>query len=440
MKTFTLKLSNGTVEECSWNEKFEEIVNLKRKYQAIDVDLSEARRNNNSQDRTDKLLNILSVRGCHITSFDINFAGLTNIQVALKMLIKMPSLKSMNMLELKLEDSEQIILPVTLKHLESLETTQDNLIWLRYISALQLVSLNIHCSDTHNSSDIITFLKALPKLKLLGLGENAFTRVFQIDCKFPFKLEKFKVLDFEFGFELNKKTEDIFCDFLTSQASSLRELEIECKLSDRVHEIIFTQLCSLKRIQTVACILPDELIFYEKLRPIVSLNEIFSEYGFTNRIAAKGILINAPSLKKLDVPMESDLLEFIAINNPMLVHLTLQSINFHLPMEVRFEFIESLTLMKPEFLTSFLEKHQTIKCVRINDFNESILKDEVLDALMSFPSFNCLKLFGELKNLEKVFEEFSPQLENRKSVKLEMSLDKRTEEKILFLRFSDKLA
>lgn len=269
MKTFTLKLSNGTVEECSWNEKLEEIVNLKRKYQAIDVDLSEARRNNNSQDRTDKLLNILSVRGCHITSFDINFAGLTNIQVALKMLIKMPSLKSMNMLELKLEDSEQIILPVTLKHLESLETTQDNLIWLRYISAPQLVSLNIHCSDLLNSSDLITFLKALPKLKSLGLGENAFTRVFQIDCKFPFKLEKFKVLDFEFGFELNKETEDIFCDFLTSQASSLRELEIECKLSDRVHEIIFTQLCSLKMIQTVACILPDEQIFYEKLRPIV---------------------------------------------------------------------------------------------------------------------------------------------------------------------------
>lgn len=112
-------------------------------------------------------------------------------------------------------------------------------------------------------------------------------------------------------------------------------------------------------------------------------------------------------------------------------------------MEVRFQFIESLTLMKvdkPEFLTSFLEKHQTIKCVRINDFNESILKDEVLDALMSFPSFNCLKLFGEPKNLEKNFEEFTPQLENRKSVKLEMSLDKRTEEKILFLRFSDKLA
>lgn len=301
MKRFKLNLQNkygGEKEREYWSDKFEEISNLKRKFQSINVDLTGKDGKNPLE-----LFTQISLRhGSQIKDLSIRDCEFKSCQQLCNILKTMPQLNSLRISHLALEPShsdDESVVPVLLKHLKKLMLYESNFAFLQCFNAPKLEDLSFHYvykSFFHPSAiEILKSSRCLQSFDLYYSSEKFFmAEPFEL---FPFKLKKLSVKSWHIPQVIKEKFEANFKKFLKSQGSFIEDLKLWAWVSPEIYESIFSDFKRLKKLHLDTSALPSDKNFYGKLHPIATLEEFYA-CEFRDDFEAQGILQNCPNLKR----------------------------------------------------------------------------------------------------------------------------------------------
>lgn len=447
MKKFTLKLSNHNVhgENSVWVNHFEEIMSLERKFQSMSVHLHSA----HYKQSVDLLVQASSRYGCQIRSltlYDSEFEALKDFAELMK---SFPLLEDLALIKTTLKPPSQKdilqIEPVVLKELRSLNFNSSNWAFFQCIIGSQITKLSA-CHKMNIITDrdcFIRFLEASKKLEAIDIDSRVYVRLFEFPFRqsFPFKLSSFK---FHWHFPSTDVGDaDInFDKFLLNHASSLEDLQLNYVSPDQLRTI-FSKLGKLLKLRINATSLPSDKDFYEQLSPLKNLKELIAHDKIPNEIAARGVLGNCPNLERLFMIHDPDylissLLPFIAIYNPNLKALSIETLKT--TVDAKFKFLKHLhvdVLVNLNFLTEFFKLNPTIDTFSFRWINMQESYEEIIESLIEVDSLKHLKFFGSFAELKIVFDKVKQNYKNLKS--LELSLNSGNKRSLLF-NFPDEFS
>lgn len=445
MENFTLNLCNGTVRE-----RFDGVLNLKRKCQSISVTL----------DRSNELLvQILCTHGTQIRKlvfnqkvkrFTVPFFP-RFIQDFNDILSNVPYLVEIELNDLKFNDDMFPIekIPVTLRNLKKLTINRSYWHLFEFFMESPIRELTIHSDLMYEDSDqynaYIRFLEASDKLESIELDDLAYCYTFHLPLRntFRFKLKKIKCLKYINNTAKDEDLSQNFSAFLESQGSSLKELEFRDVPSSTI-KTIFTKLNALEKLTLNFACLPSHKEYYDQLRTVATLtklemNNLYGSYGtISHDQQIKGILSKCPNLEDWEGPYCYDtekhnfkLLPFIATHNPKIRILAMPNFSMLIPLEAKFPHLEELLihgLINFEFLVAFLSINATtVKTLELWLSQRQVIpNDTIVEALLDRCNLHHLVIGADANMLEAIHINIKTEYKQLKSLELhEMFKDKK---------------
>ena len=307
-----------------------------------------------------------NIRELRINNFEVK----VDLPMFIKMLNKLPLLKTLRALRIKINDRELENNPkVQLDHLQNL-TCKTGM--LRLLNVKSLKKLELDCYADLSSCGFFNFLKQqknLQELSLCGTYSNQFFQdpaIFELECR----LTHFHVTSYYQEFNHH----DEFVKFLWLQQGSLKSLEIlgHGKSYEIVKKFVLGNLTNLKNLRMSFL---DWFTICEHLSP----EEIRERYGEQN-LALTPINIgrNLEILKCCYINLDVNISKFIFDALPNLKHLI-----FRLPCKNKI-FLKNNLL----YIGATLKKL------------ESLIVDEISSSEISFPKLKNLTVYN-ISNLKE---------------------------------------
>lgn len=388
MKKFVLRLRTknyyGTL-----TDHYEDIMGLTRNFQRIRAEMHDDRRASFEHAGTfgicmdPEIVSTLVTLICHHGS-GVRELSLIDAQFnsgEIRMIFKnAPLLEKLIIYKVKSEESTEP--EVVLESLKNIQINNSDSQIFSCFSAPKLRHLEFSSHRQEDPEFLINFLQSSDTLESLNLYSwNEMGTILDVQ-KFKFKLKKLRLQAEVF----NEQVKTLIA-FLKSQAASLEDLEILC-VPRVVLKDIFLRLNNLKILKLSPKDLQTDQKFYDLLRPSSGLKELIfppSFYKFKNDIAARGILENCPNIEVLfarHINQKSKLLPVVAINNPKLKKLTINSIEADLGPEVNFKF---LTYLEVDFIfnlsvvRNFIAKNPTIEVLKARGSAKGVKKEDLVE-------------------------------------------------------------
>ena len=419
-----------------WTEEIDEVLSLKRKFVTIDVTLEDIHAPNS----TDLFAKVAESCGSRVRKLIMQDADFKSSSVLSNILLSMPLLEELEIRELRCPEKFPLR-SVKLNRLKVLKISNVDWKFFQYMKAPNVTTFEVDDSEMNISDDSVefltSFLKSSADLESLGIEEYIIDKIFCSKAikSFPLKLKKI-------DFQNNDLTDQHFARFLATQASSLEELEIQFGSRD-IYEVIFKEMKVLKTLRMNMDTLPTDKEFYDRLKPIKSLKEIFSNFGFSDEVSAKGILGNCPNLEVLNVTMHGngfDLLSFIAINNPKITTLSIKTLKGHTSPDIKFRSLKQLQLYEVkniEFLLTFIRNNPALETLSIWWIDEDVLQPKDLDVLMDESNLRHLKFMGECETMKAIYDKLKVDYKNLKSLELSVNYGSLTGMPVLYFEFPE---
>lgn len=430
MNKFTLKLYHKS-EKVLWVDKFDEIMSLKRNFQSIDVNCDDSR----AWNAIELFIELTAHHGSQIRSLTLHKADFKHSKDFCTILKNVPMLEHLEISRTKfsLPESEKNnkVRSVPLKHLKSIKVVYSSWVLFKYFMGSKITqefSLVLSTAQVRKSEreNLVSFLEISNTLKSFEMDREAYERIFEFDFtrSFPFNLKKFKFFSYTFKSEVNQVDEN-FINFLASQASSLEELSLEFS-SREILQTIFTRLEKLTKLTLNSNSLPTDKEFYDQLIPLENLKEIYADDRIPNEIAAMGLLGNCPNLEVLKVDCDpheviSNILPFIAVENPKLRIMHIDTLKVHHNPEVEFKYLEALHVFffkNSRYLLAFLRNNPTVKTLKVKWIYDEVFVDEILDALMNTTNVQHLKFGGKPETMKTIYDKVKGDNKKLKSLEL----------------------
>lgn len=433
MKKFTLKLHHDFGSKGLWVDKFDEIINLDRNFQSIDVNADES----HAWNAVELFVELSSHHGSQIRRLILHKAEFKHSNDFCEILRNVPLLERLEISRTKFtlsESENKFPIPsVALEHLKTIKVVYSSWIFFQYLMGTKITDLIVSTAQVRKFEReiLINFLENSESLNFIEMDREAFERIFEskFNNSFPFKLRKFQFFSYTFKSEVNQ-IDDNFIKFLESQAGNIEDLAFEYS-SREILETIFTKLRLLKRLKLNANALPIDKDFYDQLTPFENLKEIHADDRIPNEDAARGMFGNCPNLETLKVDCDpheiiSNILPFIAINNPKLKTLYIDTLKTQHDPEVRFKYLEVVHVFffkKIRYLLSFLKHNSTVHTLKVKWIYDQIFIDEVLDALMDATNVKHLKFGGKPETMKAIYDKVKMDSKNLKSLELNFKTD-----------------
>lgn len=448
----TLKLSNiRSSGDSIWVDKVDEIMSLKQKFHTLDVNLDAS----HGQNSVEMFVDITLHHGSHVRVLILHKADFHNPKDFCDILRNVRLLEELEVSRTSFDLSEDDddfeveaaynVRPVKLKHLKIIKVVYSSWKLFQYLIGSQITTLLASTAQVRKSEreSLISFLEASQKLEYIEIDREGFERIFTTSFSrdFPFKLKNFKFFSYTFKSEVNQVDAN-FIAFLESQASSLEELTFEYS-SREILQTIFTKLKNLRKLKLNSNSLPTDKEFYDQLEPFEYLKEFDADDRIQNETAAMGILRNLPNLEILRVECDpndviSEILPFIAYNNPDLRTLQIDSLKANHAIDVKFEYLEEFHVFlfkDADILLSFIRNNPTITTLKVKWVYEQSFIDDVLDALMSETSVKHLKLGCKLDTARAIYDKIKHDHRNLRSLELRFKAD--SIERISYIEFPE---
>lgn len=443
-----LKLKYCEAPSQPWIENLEEILSINRKFQTILIALDEFNLPKAVEKEAKAILQVMSRHGSQVRLLDLSNVHLDCPDDFGVIVRSVPLLEKLKVLDLSFAKSEHEanIAPVLLKCLRSVRISEksDSTIF-KYFTAPHITSLDLLGSFSNDFAHTMKFLKSGHHLESMELGKFAFLKFFHTESKISdLKLKKMSLLTSIFAEVVSTQVGENLDEFLKSQATTLEYLQLDWA-SREVLKTIFTRLKQLKILHADLQFLPADKEFYEALKPMASLEEIYSEYEFPNEVAAEGILGNCPNLAFLTVPNDmkaTALLPFIAVNNPKLKKLSIHSMTAQMEPEVKFHSLSELSVFFVDnltFVTAFIANNPSIETLNAECVVGETLNVEALKALTNQPNLKHLKFGGWFETLKKIYDVIKIDYKNLKSLELRVSYRSDMRRPTLCFEFPDDI-
>lgn len=433
MEKFTLKLHTDFPTKGYWVDKFDEIISLDRNFQSIDVNADET----HAHSAVELFVDISSHHGNQIRSLTLHKAVFKHSNDFCEILRNLPNLEFLEVSRTKFDlDKSEIKCPsqtVALAHLKTVKVVYSSWVFLQFLAGSKITSLIMTTAQVrkHEREVLIHFLEDSDKLTFIEIGREAFEIIFEFKFEndFPFYLRKIKFFSYTFKSEFNQ-VDDNFIIFLESQSQTVEDLEFEYA-SREILETIFTKLVHLKRLKLNANTLPLDKEFYDQMTPFDNLREFHADDRIPNEDAARGMFINYPNLEMMSVNCDphgiiSNILPFIASNNPKLRFMSVDTMKVQKDPGLRFRHLEVLHVFlfkKISYLVEFLKLNSTIHTLNVKWIYDHIFIDEVLDKLMNETKLKHLKFGGRLETMKAVYDKIKMDSNKLKSLELTFKTD-----------------
>lgn len=432
-RNFTLNLCDNN----RWISKFDQIMSLTRRFQLMSVTLHSSDQPYSQETWTDNAINLLcKTAGKHGTSIRklmFQNAELENTKDFCSILSNMPLLNELTLRRVKvnIEDdftSEKQVMLSKLNKLTVL-TCDWNIFKFFMASPIKelLISNKFAFVDVQQHATYTKFLETSAKLESIEFDLSSYAKTFknQMDGRVGFQLKRLKFLSFSSSYEMDDIDRN-FGTFLESQAASLTELELNY-VSPHIIKIIFTKLTHLRKLRLNTSVLPDNNEFYGSFKTMPHLKELTLHDDLPSEAAVKEILVNCSNLETITAHHDPghfipSLLMFMTANTPMIKHLSIDTLPVEISPEVKFhhlKFFHLQTCHNLENLIKFLNSNAVIETLSLNLTDELIIPDDaVLEALLSQPNLQHLKVGAGDTTLNAIYEKIKVDYRNLKSLEL----------------------
>lgn len=428
MNKFVLELdatSKGKAQKLL-GEKLDEILGLNRRFQTLRIGYTS---------ETEPLLRIIANHGSHLRKMQLWHVRLNCPEEFRQMLSFSPLLATLQIGDLRfdkmIKETTWRIEPAKLPSLQNAKIGNSDTELFRCFTAAKLLSLELG-EFTNGLENLVGFLKSTDKLESLSVYDWAAMRTFQDDSR----QQSFMLKKLSMGLDLEDQDAEGFINFLASQAASLESLEIR-SVPREVLKMIFSHPGNLKILIFADDEIPDDEEFYENLKPIEGLKELnFRFSANSNEISVKGILTCCPNIERLSAPQledVSELLPFIAINNPKLKRLAIKVIESELGSEWNFKFLTHLEVEIVEDLSldmKFIANNPSIESFVANHVEPESMEFEDFDELLNQPNLKHLKIGGPFEAMKEIYEATKCGYGNLVSLELEVHAERK-----LFFKF-----
>lgn len=419
--------------ENLWIHKIDEIMALKERFLALNVCLHDQHERN----IIGNFVQVTSNFGTHIRQLIIHKAKFFHAKQFCDILRNVRLLEELEIhrtsFDLSDDEDAHSVRPVKLKHLKTIKVVYSSFTLFKYLVGSQISTLILSTAlvRPEERDAILKFLEASERLETIEMDREGFERIFQLEFPkfFPFKLKKFKFFSYTFRSEVNQ-VEQNFINFLESMASSLEELIFEYS-SREILQTIFTKLVNLRILKLNSNSLPTDKEFYDQMISFEFMKEFDADDRIPNAIAAKGILRNLPNLETLRVECDpndviSEILPFIANNNPEVKTLQIDTLKVkHIP-DVKFFFLEELHvfLFKDEqLLLTFIRSNPTLLKLKVKWVYEATFVDEILDVLLTQTSLKHLSFGGKLETVKAIYNKIRDDHRELETLELNFKTD-----------------
>lgn len=405
-----------------WEEKVDEIVKIRRKFQTLEVYDTKYHLNVNE---------IFCCHGAHLKSLHLSSVLFDTCQQFCDVLKQMPALENLDMFNVRFTDSKDStdLEIFCLDKLQKISIDYGSLDFFRFLRSPNLKYLIVRGPPENQKHLVTEFLESCEQLEVLELQKPMFDELFseKINKAFKFNLKKLFI-----NCHCCESNEN-FHQFLKSQASSLEELLIDFeKPSEELYETIFTKLNVLKTLKIATKTIPIEKSFYISLdQKAENIKEI--EFYFGSSLESEGpvrkVLENCPNVESIDFSNDlaeigSKSLNFMASQNSKLKTLKLSCLKLNSAVESIFKNLKVLEIGEIEdvqtFL-SFLTNNRTIESLKIGSGLEKLSQNE-FNVLLNHPNLTQLTTESEIDDNQKIYEKIKVGNKSLKLLRFEFEL------------------
>lgn len=430
MKKLVLRLRETPTND--WYEHLDEILNLNRKFQVINVldDLKGFRSDSvlHSQVQARAIMKLAARHGSQVRKLFIENVEFDCPEDIKKIVINMPMLEELQVKNLEIstnyEEAPLVIQPVLLKSLKTLIFSYSYSIILNNFTLPNITSLELIYPFPYGEFDNFMSLLKLDKLDSLSITQPD-AELFRHQSEFAtFKLKKLEVC---FGQSMYRDVEGEadFLTFLKSQAPTLNHLKLIGRFEAEVILTAVTKVKNLKSLTTDLGNFPDDEEFFSKFEPLIGLKELGLDFVGTSNVH-KLIYKKCPNIESFNDWYGSvgdrTMLPFLAINNPHLRKLPIIESIRMCDCKLKFAFLLQLhvtTIESWEALTAFIAFNSTIHTLRVDAIFISHIND--IQALISLPNLKHLRLRGDLESMRMVYNMVKTDSKGLKTLELNVS-------------------
>lgn len=415
MKKFKLDLTNS---QTYWVHSHQQIMKLKRNFQAIKVDLESdpSHDGESSSYMLGKFLEVAAQHGSQIRKLVLRCGKFKDANDFCKILSCMPLLEILDINgtrfgSLKHSSSHE---EVMLRNLRILKVDYSDWSCFQYLMTSQITTLIImnstFRSETEERKYLINFLQNSVRLQTLKIGFCPFLKMFQCCERFHFKLKMFSFFNRGEIAEAFARIEENFVYFLDTQADSMEEVYVN-STSPAIVQAILTKLNCLKTLTINAASLPNDVSFYEQIKPLEKLTGLYTRSKFPNTLVAKEFYSKIPNIQSLKIDNDINVLKFLAFNNKEVQGLSIWELNSDPGTDLAFDKLTFLYInfvSNIKFISSILRSNPALVTLSFRLFGdeaqcESSINDFVTTAL-NHPNLKHLKFYSDSQTNKQIFD------------------------------------
>lgn len=428
----TLVLSK--TQFTKWIDKFDEIMSLEQKCDAIRVNLEDIR----CQQVVELFIQLSQHHGHNVRELTLHNAEFQNLDDFTKILKGFPTLEKLEVCRTSFpppkQDNEKSTQSTSsLNNLKEVKVVYSSWSLFQCLDASKVSSLALSTALVNPSelSNLLSFIEASENLKSIEIDREAFLAMFQLGFlkSFPFQLTSFTLTSFVVKIDDNQYDSNLIT-FLESQASSLRELSLEYSSRDILKSIL-GKLFSIEKLKLNSSSLPLDSNFYDGGTPIETMREFELKDKIPNGSALIGILRHFPNLETLRVGCDpdeviSDILPKIAEISQKLRVLEVDSLKSQAASTVSFELLETFQVYlfnDDQILLSFIKNNPTIATLKVNWIYGKQFIDKVLPILLNETSVRKLIVGGKAQTLDALYERVKADSVNLETLKVNIKTD-----------------
>lgn len=199
------------------------------------------------------------------------------------------------------------------------------------VRELKITTRSYNKTDHEKFENFLELQESLEELAIRVSQGDIYKSIAKVESKF--KLKKLAV-DFKYWGD-DPSVDENFINFLKTHQESLKDLETEKDLSEKVIDFIMKDL-KLTRLIIDASRLPNTPLFYNAIRPNKHLKKLVIVGELNSFDVARGLLYIYPSIEKLVInnwkeEIINDVIVFMANNLKNLRHLEIPSLTADTP-------------------------------------------------------------------------------------------------------------
>lgn len=382
------------------------------------------------------LVQITAKHGALIRKLVLKNAEFENITDFYNVLSRMPLLHELVLIRIKFDvaehtNNEKQIWHINLNNLNklSVNTCDWNIFQFFMTSPIKELKITNRFAlvDAQQKETFMQFLQASTKLEFMEFDFMSYAKTFQtpMDREFGFKLKRLKYLSFSPSYDIHDIHKN-FGTFIESQSSSLTELELNY-VAPNIIMIIFTKLQNLEKLRLNASVLPNNTEFYIPFKKMQLLKELTLHDDIASEGAIKQVLLNCYNLETLTAHHDphhyiTNLLTFMAANNPMMKRLSIDTLPVEILPEMKFnhlKFLDIQTCNGLDNVVKFLHNNPVIETLSFNMPGEFIAPDDAVVAdLINKTNLQHLIIEGDDNALSMMYNKINVNYRKLKSLEL----------------------